>query len=98
MFKLEKGKNKRFKAIFDTEGVEKVVEFGQKEGSTYIDHSDKNKRKNYLKRHSKNPLEEKLFKNKKKYYNTPSILSADILWGKSDNIKTNVKNYVKKYL
>lgn len=95
MFKLEKGKNKRFKAIFEDN---KVIEFGQKGGSTYIDHSDENKRKNYLKRHSKNPLEEKLFKNKKKYHNTPSILSADILWGKSDNIKTNVKNYVKKYL
>lgn len=95
MLKIEKGGKKRFKAIFD-DG--KKVEFGQKGGSTYIDHSDETKRKNYLKRHSENPRESKFLKNKEKYFKSPSVLSADILWGKSDNINSNIKSYIKKYL
>lgn len=95
MLKIVKGNKKRFKAVFE-DGDK--VEFGQKGGDTYIDHSNEIKRKNYLKRHSENPLEKKFLKNKEKYFKSPSVLSADILWGKSDNIKTNIKNYVKKYL
>jgi len=43
-----KRKNKRFVAIFE-DG--RKTHFGLRGGSTYIDHQDKTKRKNYLKRH-----------------------------------------------
>lgn len=93
--KIKKGNKKRFKAIFE-DGSK--VEFGQKGGNTYIDHSDETKRKNYLKRHELNPLEKKFLKNKEKYFKSPSVLSAEILWGKNDDINKNIKSYVKKYL
>lgn len=88
-------KDKRFKAIFE-DG--KVVHFGQKGGSTYIDHKDKKIRENYLKRHEKNPLEKKFLQNKKKYYKSPSILSAEILWGKKDNLQDSIKDFKNKYI
>jgi hypothetical protein len=102
--KIVTGKNKRFKAIFKKGGLDggtpPTVEFGQKnpKTGTYIDHSNEIKRENYLKRHEENPKEKKFLKNKVKYYQSPSVLSADILWGKSDNINTNIKNFKKKYL
>jgi len=94
--KESKNKPKRFYALFKKENELKSVGFGDPEGSTYIDHKDKTKRSNYIKRHSNNPLEKK-FLNKKKYYDAPANLSMHILWGASTNIKENIKDYKKKY-
>lgn len=99
LIKIEKSdkKDKRFKALFKTkENKIKEVNFGAKNGNTYIDHKDKEKREAYVKRHSENPLE-KPFLNKKKYSDKPANLAMNILWGKSTNIKENIKNYKKKY-
>jgi hypothetical protein len=96
--KIVKGKNKRFKAIFENDELKKGVEFGQIGGKTYIDSRTKEERENYLKRHENNPLEEKFLKNKKKYYNSPSVLSAEILWGESKDINKNIKSFKRKYL
>jgi hypothetical protein len=93
--RIVKGNNKRFKAIFE-DGDK--VEFGLKGGKTFIDSRTNEERDNYIKRHSKNPLEEKLLNNKKKYYKTPSVLSAEILWGDSKDINKNIKSYINKYL
>lgn len=90
-------KDKRLTAIFRGEdGKEKRVDFGAKEGSTYIDHKDKEKRSAYVKRHGNNPLE-KPYLNKKKYADKPANLAMDLLWGSSSNLKENIKNYKKKY-
>ena len=72
--KVEKSnrKNKRFVAIFN-DGDK--IHFGFKGGSTYIDHKDKEKRKNYIARHEVN---EKQFYNDPK---RPATLSRFILWG-----------------
>lgn len=90
-----KNKNKRFTAFFKEKDKIKTVEFGAKNGNTFIDHKDKTKKENYIKRHSNNPLE-KPFLNKKKYADKPSNLSKDILWNKS-NLKDSIKDYKKKY-
>jgi hypothetical protein len=45
-------KGRRFVATF--EDPKKTIHFGSEKGSTYIDHHDKIKRGNYLKRHKVN--------------------------------------------
>lgn len=95
-----KKKDKRFQAIFKyKEGgeiKEKGVDFGAKGGSAYIDNKDKEKRINYIKRHSNNPLEKK-FLNKKEYSDKPANLAKDLLWGESISLKKNINLYKKKY-
>lgn len=88
--KVEKSnrKYKRFVAIFD-DGEK--VHFGFKGGSTYIDHKDKEKRKNYIARHEVN---------EKKFYNDPkrpATLSRFILWGNATNLDQAVKEYNQKF-
>ena len=86
---IKKGKNKRFVAIFK-DGDK--IEFGAKNPKlgTFIDGRNKEARENYLKRHTENPKEKKFLKNKDKYFKSPSVLSADILWGKSQDINKNL--------
>jgi len=98
LLKIEdsKKKGKRLTAIFKEKDKIKKVDFGAEKGNTYIDHKDKIKRKAYIERHSNNPLE-KPYLNKKKYSDKPANLAMEILWGKSSNIKENIKNYKKKY-
>tara|TARA_R100000773_G_C4191841_1_gene97485 strand:+ start:664 stop:939 length:276 start_codon:yes stop_codon:yes gene_type:complete len=88
--KVEKSnrKNKRFVAIFN-DGDK--VHFGFKGGSTYIDHKDKEKRKNYRARHEVN---------EKKFYNDPkrpATLSRFILWGEATNLNQAIKDYENKF-
>lgn len=51
---LKPSKNKRFKFFIlnPATGKSKVVQFGSKNGSTYVDHKDPVKKKNYIARHS----------------------------------------------
>ena len=88
--KVEKSdrKNKRFVAIFNNG---KRIHFGFKGGSTYIDHKDKEKRKNYRARHEVN---------EKKFYSypyRPATLSRFILWGEATNLNQAIKDYEKKF-
>ncbi len=81
-------KNKRYVAIFNGN---KKVHFGFKGGSTYIDHKDKEKRKNYRARHDVN---------EKKFYGDPyrpATLSRFILWGEATNLRDAIKDYEKKF-
>lgn len=84
-------KNKRLKAVFTDKDFKKTINFGFKGGSTYIDHSDKIKRKNYRARH---------IVREKKFYSSPlhaSTLSYFILWGESDNLQESIKLFKKKF-
>ena len=81
---------KRFMAVF--KDGDKVY-FGQPnpKSGTYIDHKDKTKRSNYIKRHSVN---------EKRFYNDPkrpATLSRFILWGDKTNLKDSVKDYNRKF-
>ena len=92
--KNSQAKNKRFVAVFtDEKGKSKKVNFGLKNPKigTYIDHSDKELRKNYIARHEAT---------EKKFYSDPqrpSTLSRFILWGETKSLKQNIENYKKKF-
>lgn len=85
-------KDKRFKAVFTyDDGKTKTTHFGLKnpKGGTYIDHKDKEIRKNYRARHKKDL--------KTKDYTRAGYLSYYILWGEETNLKDAVKSYRKKF-
>tara|TARA_Y100000361_G_C11142580_1_gene335998 strand:- start:1380 stop:1682 length:303 start_codon:yes stop_codon:yes gene_type:complete len=92
--KNSQAKGKRFVAIFtDDKGKSKKVNFGLKnpKKGTFIDHGDKELRKNYIARHEVN---------EKKFYNDPmraATLSRFILWGNSSSLKQNIETYKNKY-
>lgn len=74
---------KRFMIEFDE--PKRTIHFGAKNGSTYIDHKDKIKRKNYLLRHIVNEDWTQI---------NPGSLSSIILWGRTTNLKENLKDYL----
>ena len=75
---------KRFMVIINN----KTYHFGQKDGSTYIDHGDKVKRDAYIKRHKVNENWDAV---------NAGSLSRHLLWGNSTNIKNNIRDYKKKF-
>ena len=87
---------KRFTAIFRIHKggkVIKITHFGQRNPKfgTYIDHGDKESRKNYIARHEVR---------EKKFYTNPkraSTLSRFILWGDSTDLDTAIKDYKTKF-
>tara|TARA_R110001592_G_scaffold127303_1_gene338990 strand:- start:1391 stop:1690 length:300 start_codon:yes stop_codon:yes gene_type:complete len=86
-------KEKRFTAIFKDKNnkVIKTTHFGLKNPKigTYIDHKNKEIRKNYRKRH-KRDLDTDDFKR-------AGYLSYYILWGDKDNLKDAIEDYKKKF-
>ena len=91
-------KGKRFVATF--EDPKKTIHFGSEKGSTYIDHHDKIKRENYLKRHSPSGVyvpkgNYKVNENWNKV--NAGSLSAFLLWGRSTNLERNLIRYVKQF-
>ena len=85
---------KRFTAIFRLHKggkVIKITHFGQRnpKKGTYIDHKDKEIRKNYRARHKKD-LETKDYKR-------AGHLSYYILWGEETNLKDAIRSYKKKF-
>ena len=84
-------KNKRYRVILD-DG--KHYDFGLSGGQTYIDHHDKIKRANYMKRHLGNKIEKELINN---LTPSPSLYSFYLLWGKSTNLHKNIE-YLNKLI
>ena len=76
-------KNKRFMAIID----DKKYHFGLKNGSTYIDHKDKHKRQNYIKRHQVRENWNEV---------NAGSLSRYLLWN-STSLEKNIKDYIKRF-
>ena len=79
-----KRKDKRFMAIING----KKYHFGLRNGNTYIDHHDKKKRENYIKRH--------IVRENWDEVNAGS-LSRYLLWGNSTSLDKNIKDYMKKF-
>jgi len=87
-------KDKRLKVFLDNNDV---YNFGLKDGSTYIDHKNKDKRFNYWARHYGNKKEKELIDNLEP---SNALFSSFLLWGKYDNLRDNVEhlNYLfEKY-
>ena len=66
----------------------KTIHFGQLGGSTYIDHKDKTKRTNYLKRHQV-----------REDWNSVNAgsLSAFVIWGPTTSITENLVKYLEHF-
>lgn len=67
----------------------KTIHFGQKGGSTYIDHKDEDKRKAYIARHKV-----------REDFNDPDTagsLARWILWGHFTTLSKNIQYYKKKF-
>jgi hypothetical protein len=79
-------KDKRFMAIFDDKNK---VHFGLKDGETYIDHHDKKKREDYIKRHQVNEDWSNPY--------SAGALSRYLLWGKSTDLNTNINKFKSMY-
>ena len=89
-------KEKRYKAVFTYDSAEgkektKTTHFGLKnpKKGTYLDHKDKEIRKNYRARHKKDL--------KTDDYTRAGYLSYYILWGDKTNLKDAVKSYKRKF-
>ena len=65
-----------------------TIHFGSKNSSTFLDHHDKLKRSNYLKRHKVNEDWNQV---------NAGSLSAYILWGDSTDMYANLINYLDKF-
>jgi hypothetical protein len=78
-------KNKRYRVVMDNGNY---YDFGLKGGQTYIDHKDKVKRENYIKRHYANPIEKRLIDN---LVPSPALLSIYLLWGPTTDLDKNIE-------
>jgi hypothetical protein len=65
-----------------------TIHFGSKNSSTFLDHHDKVKRSNYLKRHKVNEDWNQI---------NAGSLSAYILWGDSSDMYANLISYFDKF-
>ena len=75
---------KRYRVFLDNNSF---YDFGLDDGPTYLDHSDKKKIDNYLKRHMANKTEFNLISN---LVPSPSLFSAYLLWN-TPNLDENKK-------
>ena len=85
---LKKSNKPNKKLVIQFSEPELTIHFGSKNSSTFLDHQDKTKRSNYLKRHMVNEDWE--------HVNAGS-LSAYLLWGPTTDIKTNLMTYLDKF-
>ncbi len=86
--------SKRYEATLNVDGKEKTIHFGQKGGSTFIDHGDTLKRANYRARHLASKREGKYIRD---LAPSPAVLSFWILWGDSDSLITNIRALQKMW-
>ena len=85
---LEKSNKPNKKLVIKFSDPNLTIHFGSKYSSTYLDHHDKVKRSNYLKRHKVNEDWNKV---------NAGSLSAYILWGPSTDLYENLFNYLDKF-
>ena len=82
-------REKKWDAVFDKNGKEKVVPFGQKGYSDFTKHKNVTRRQRYLKRHS--GMGESWNKP-----DTPGALSKWILWNKP-TMKASLTDFKQKF-
>ena len=82
-------KEKKWDAVFDKDGKERVVSFGQRGYSDFTKHKDTTRRSRYIKRHS--GMGESWNKP-----DTPGALSRWILWNKP-SLKSSIADFKRKF-
>ena len=85
---LEKSNKSNKKLVIKFSEPTLTIHFGSKNSSTFLDHHDKLKRSNYLKRHRVNEDWNQV---------NAGSLSAYILWGDSSDMYANLINYLDKF-
>ena len=85
---LEKSNKPNKKLLITFSEPNLTIHFGSKNSLTFLDHHDKVKRSNYLKRHKVNENWNEI---------NAGSLSAFILWGLSTDINKNLMNYLNKF-
>ncbi len=85
---LEKSNKPNKKLVIKFSDPNLTIHFGSKNSSTFLDHQDKVKRSNYLKRHKVNEDWNQV---------NAGSLSAYILWGDSTDMYANLINYLDKF-
>ncbi len=85
---LEKSNKPNIKLVIKFSEPNLTIHFGSKNSSTFLDHHDKLKRSNYLKRHKVNEDWNQV---------NAGSLSAYILWGDSSDMYVNLINYLDKF-
>ncbi len=85
---LDKSNKPNKKLVITFSEPNLTIHFGSKNSSTFLDHYDKTKRSNNLKRHRVNENWDKV---------NAGSLSAYILWGSSTDMYTNLLNYLDKF-
>ena len=85
---LEKSNKSDKKLVIKFSEPTLTIHFGSKNSSTFLDHHDKIKRSNYLKRHRVNEDWNQV---------NAGSLSAYILWGDSSDMYSNLINYLDKF-
>jgi hypothetical protein len=88
LISLEKSNKPNKKLVIKFSDPNLTIHFGSKNSSTYLDHHDKVKRSNYLKRHQVNENWDDI---------NAGSLSAYLLWGSSTDLNTNLINYLDKF-
>ncbi len=85
---LKKSNKPNKKLVITFSEPDLTIHFGSKNSSTFLDHYDKVKRSNYLKRHKVNEDWNQV---------NAGSLSAYILWGDSSDLYQNLINYLDKF-
>jgi hypothetical protein len=85
---LEKSNKPDKKLVIKFSDPNLTIHFGSKHSSTYLDHHDKIKRSNYLKRHQVNEDWNQV---------NAGSLSRYLLWGSSTDINENLINYLTRF-
>ena len=85
---LQKSNKPNKKLVIKFSEPDLTIHFGSKNSSTFLDHHDKLKRSNYLKRHKVNEDWNQI---------NAGSLSAYILWGDSIDMYANLINYLDKF-
>ena len=82
---LEKSNKPNKKLVIKFSEPTLTIHFGSKNSSTFLDHHDKLKRSNYLKRHKVNENWNQV---------NAGSLSRFLLWGSTTDLNTNLYNYL----
>ena len=85
---LEKSNKPNKKLVIKFSDPNLTIHFGSKNSSTFLDHHDKVKRSNYLKRHQVNENWDQV---------NAGSCSRYILWGPTTDINKNLINYLVKF-
>ncbi len=85
---LKKSNKPNKKLVITFTEPDLTIHFGSKNSSTFLDHYDKVKRSNYLKRHKVNEDWNQV---------NAGSLSAYILWGDTSDLYKNLIKYLDKF-